>query len=219
MQEGRAQNVAQDVERQLDMTLDQLSDADEDRMHLYAAEEQWEAEEQALQERVKALESEAAVADQLRQRVQELEGQLRQATTAQVSMSQDINGWRTKAVVEGGARQNAEARTLAVGHDNQQLHGKLDEWQQWGAHAQASLQALKSEVEQLRPLKVWAGHPCMVCKKPLPGIVSREDAAKAMKDFGHKDCLKKESGSGLGWLLGGAAAVVALSALSKPRNS
>ena len=66
------------------------------------------------------------------------------------------------------------------------------------------------------PLRVWAGHPFKVCKRPLSGVVSREAAAKLMEDYAHKDCLDKDSGLGLGaWLLGGGIALAALSQVQK----
>ncbi len=169
----------------------------------------------ALQARVASLEAEAREAGRLRQRVADLEGQLRQATTSQALMSQNIDGWRAKALVEGGARQNAEARTLAVGQENKQLHSELEQWRQWGANAQSAVQSLTAEVEELRPLKVWIGHPCRVCKRPLPGVVSREDAAKLMENFGHTACLEKEGPGLLPWLLAGGVALTALSQMQK----
>ena len=36
---------------------------------------------------------------------------------------------------------------------------------------QLGRQQLDRELEQLRHLKVWAGHPCALCHKPLQGVV------------------------------------------------
>jgi DNA repair exonuclease SbcCD ATPase subunit len=175
---------------------------------------QLEAQVQTLRERVKALESEAASAGQLRQRVRELEGQLERAAHTEAAMQQGTAQWQGKVAAEQIARQRAEAQTVTVRQDNQHLQDELARWQQWGANAQATFQSLNAEVEGLRPLNVWVGHPCKVCKQPLPGIVSREDAAKAMENFGHTECLKKDSGSGVA-LLAGLAGLYALSQMRK----
>jgi len=172
------------------------------------------AQVQTLLERMKALEAEAAAAGQLRQRVKELEGQLEHAAHTQAAMRQNAVQWQGKFGEEQVARQKAEAQATTLWQDNQQLHGKLTEWQQWESTAQAAIQSLTNEVEGLRPLKVWAGHPCKICNKPLPGIVSREDAAKAMKDFGHADCLKQDSGPG-GAIAAGLIGLYALSQMRK----
>ena len=49
-------------------------------------------------------------------------------------------------------------------------------------------QERERELEQLRPLKAWTGHPCAHCGKPLRGVVKREVAEALLRDFVHKDC-------------------------------
>lgn len=72
---------------------------------------------------------------------------------------------------------------------------------------------LTTELQGVTPLKVWAGHPCMVCRGPLSGVVSHDAAASLLQDFGHPACLEQQK-SNLGkWILGGAAAVYGISKL------
>jgi myosin heavy subunit len=49
------------------------------------------------------------------------------------------------------------------------------------------------ELEQLRPLKVWTGHPCSKCGKPISGVTSRELAADLLREAGfrHVNCVRK----------------------------
>ena len=51
------------------------------------------------------------------------------------------------------------------------------------------LQPFNQELDELRLLKVWAGHPCKVCGKPTPGVTTREVAAKLLREggYGHGD--------------------------------
>ena len=57
------------------------------------------------------------------------------------------------------------------------------------------LQPFKQELEELRLLKVWVGHPGKVCGKPTPGVTTREVDARILRDGGyaHGDCLEKRS--------------------------
>ena len=173
-----------------------------------------EAKVLSLREQVKALQAEAAVAGQLRQRVKELEGQLEQANHTQAAMRQGAMQWQQRVEAERTTRQRSDAQIATLSQDNQRLQGELAQWQQWGANAQAVIQSLTAEVEGLRPLVVWTGHPCKVCKLPMYGSVEPDVAAKLMQDIGHKACVEKQ-GSGLAWLLAGGAALYGLSQLSK----
>ena len=47
------------------------------------------------------------------------------------------------------------------------------------------------ELEHLRPLKVWAGHPCAHCGKALRGVVEREVAGALLRNLAHKECLQE----------------------------
>jgi RNA-binding protein YhbY len=172
------------------------------------------AELRTLQEKVKALEPEGAAAGQLRQRVKDLEAQLEAASLTQVTMRQDSDQWRQKFAAEQAARQKAEGQTVTLRQDNQRLQGELAQWQQWEPRVRQVCETMHAEMTGLRPLAVWAGHPCQVCKQPMQGSVNRETAAKLMQGFGHQACLEKQ-GPGLGWLLAGGAALVGLSQLGK----
>jgi hypothetical protein len=106
-----------------------------------------------LQERVKALETEASIAGQLSQRIKELELQLEQASHAQVAARQEAAQWEREAEMEQAARRQTEAETATVRREIQHMQGVLAEWEQWGANAQSVVQSLFTEVEGLRPLK------------------------------------------------------------------
>ena len=91
------------------------------------------------------------------------------------------------------------------------------QWRNWNTIAQQreqENQVLKKTLGDLEPLRVWAGHPCKVCKKPMGGVVSRETAAELMQDLAHTDCLKQDSGAG-GALVAGLAGLYGLSRLRK----
>lgn len=200
----------------------QLECTSEVSSQLVKMEDELEAEVKAFRERVSFLEPEASAAGQLRLRVKELEGQLQHEIHTQTAMRQGAVLWRTKLEAEQAARQKAEAQWGAwrdkAGHlelDNQRLQGAVEEWQQTAEKTNHMLMSIVSEVNELRKLKVWVGHPCRFCKKPQSGVVSREDAEKVMEDFGHQDCIKKHSGSKVGWFLVGAATLAALSGTHK----
>jgi len=91
-------------------------------------------------------------------------------------------------------------------------------WELWSAKYQQlapGIQKLKQTVTELEPLRVWSGHPCRKCKRPMAGVVAREDAARLMQNFGHAACMRNDSGPGLGALAAGAAALYALSQVRK----
>jgi hypothetical protein len=154
----------------------------------------------ALHTRVALLEAEAQEAARLRERVKELESHVQRAANSQAEMRQSATQWQQKYERERAARIKAD-RQWELGCANAQQRGQEN-------------QALKRTVAELEPLRVWAGHPCKVCKRPLSGVVSRENVVKAMKNFGHTDCLKKESGSGEA-LLAGLAGLYALLQIRK----
>ena len=47
------------------------------------------------------------------------------------------------------------------------------------------------DLERLRPLGVWAGHPCALCGDTLRGVVTPEVAEALLKDLAHKECIMK----------------------------
>ena len=52
------------------------------------------------------------------------------------------------------------------------------------------------ELQRLRPLQVWAGHPCALCREPLRGVVEPEVARELLKDLVHRDCLEEQEEGG-----------------------
>jgi DNA repair exonuclease SbcCD ATPase subunit len=169
---------------------------------------------QALQERVHTLEAEAKASVALHQRIRELEQQLKKADHTQEAMRQRNLEWQTKFQAEQSARQHAELRAgecqAQIGHwqeESQLLKSQLD----------ASVQViagLRAEIQQLEPLKVWGGHPCSVCHKPMSGSVARNLAAEKMKDLAHRGCLRRQ-GPGVGEAILAGGALWGLSQLSK----
>jgi DNA repair exonuclease SbcCD ATPase subunit len=154
---------------------------------------------QVLRERLAAIESEAQAAGELRQKLQQLQSHFSQATA---SLAQEAQDWQGKLGMEQIARREAEA--LAAGYlaemaqlkeANQQLERALQElpgrlvapvWQ-W-------IQPLKKELEELRSLGVWNGHPCSICGQPTSGVTSRQVAGKILERGGyvHGQCVKKD---------------------------
>ena len=55
------------------------------------------------------------------------------------------------------------------------------------------------DLEGLRPLEVWAGHPCAECGAPLRGVVPRETAGVLLKDLAHSECIQAGEQSYLSW--------------------
>lgn len=159
----------------------------------------------ALQERVYILEAEAEAALALRQHIRELEHQLKNAGQGQEGMRQSNLEWQTRFQSEQSARQDTERRA-------EDYQAQINWWQQEYQLPQSKLDAcapviagLRAEIQQLEPLKVWAGHPCSVCRKPMSGSVARDLAAEKMKNLAHKGCLsKKRPGVGEVLLAGGA---------------
>ncbi len=59
-------------------------------------------------------------------------------------------------------------------------------------HDRREHQERDRELELLRPLVVWAGHPCALCGDALRGVVEPEVARGLLKDLAHKECLERE---------------------------
>lgn len=210
-QNARLKKEVEELTLKLETASDQLSELDK-------MKSEREVEFEALQERVNILEPEAMAAGQLRLSLKGLEGKIQREVHTTTAVSQNAVRWQTKLQAEQAARLTAEEqremwhnKTQQLERDNQKLQADAGKRQQIIEKTNQMLIALVAEVKELRPLKVWAGHPCKHCKKPLSGAVSREDAAKLMEDFGHPECNKKHSGSGVGWLIAGSAALAALS--------
>jgi DNA repair exonuclease SbcCD ATPase subunit len=169
---------------------------------------------QRLQERVHTLEAEAEAGEALNQRIRELEHQLNDADHAQAVLRQSNLKWQSKFQAEQSARQHAEQRAG-------ECQAQINQWQQEYQLLQSKLVAsyqviagLHAEIQRLEPLKVWAGHPCSVCHKPMTGSVARELATEKVKNLAHKGCLSMP-GAGVGEVLLAGSALWGLSQLSK----
>ena len=90
-------------------------------------------------------------------------------------------------VLRGSAHKlpNAGSSTESVKHLVAEEHRILSESLQ---HHLRELEDRDRELQLLRPLKVWAGHPCALCGEPLRGVVNRQVAKAILKDLAHKEC-------------------------------
>jgi len=153
---------------------------------------------QQLRNRLAAIEPEARAAGGLRQEVKELDHKIRNTNAA---MAQEVHHWKGRFEQEEESRQIAEAlaakRSSEINQlkvENQRLSQEVREMpDRISAKVWEMLQPFKQELEELRQLKVWVGHPCKVCSKPTPGVTTRKVAARILRDGGyaHGDCLKK----------------------------
>ena len=153
-----------------------------------------------LQDHLSELEPEAQAAAELRQQVQDLQSHL---SHSEAVMAQEVRRWQAGLQQEQVARREAEElvsyRSSEIDQlqaEKQRLAQQLEDlpskivpkvWEQ--------IQPLQQETEELRLLKVWAGHPCSKCGKPTSGVPSREVAAKLLRDggYGHGECVQKKS--------------------------
>ena len=51
---------------------------------------------------------------------------------------------------------------------------------------------LDQELQQLRPLLIWAGHPCALCREPLKGVVQQEGATALLQNLAHSQCIEEQ---------------------------
>ena len=117
-------------------------------------------------------------------------------------MEQQEQEWQAQLAKEQRARQ--QARALA-----DQLSGEVEQLKEVNQELQNRIELLpkhltgeawklidpmQKELAELRPLKVWVGHPCVRCHKPTPGVPSRKEAGRMLREAGycHGDCLKKK---------------------------
>ncbi len=153
---------------------------------------------QQLRDRLAAIEPQARAAGGLRQEVKELDHKIRNTNAA---MAQEVHHWKGRFEQEEESRQVAEAlaskRSSEINQlkvENQRLSQEVREMpDRISAKVWEMLQPFKQELEELRRLKVWVGHPCKVCGKPTPGTPPREVAAELLRDggYGHGVCVKK----------------------------
>ena len=143
-----------------------------------------------------AIEPEARTAGELRQEVKELDHKMRKTNAA---MAQEVHHWKVRFEQKEESRQDAEALAAKRSSEIDQLKAEnqrlSQEVQEIPGPIWEILQPFKQELEELRLLKVWVGHPCEVCGKPTPGVTNRELAAKLLREggYGHGDCLEKKS--------------------------
>ena len=153
---------------------------------------------QQLRDRLAALESEASAAGELRREIKELNHQVRHGNA---TMGQEVHRWEARFEQAEKSRQDAEslaAKKNSEIHqlkaDNQRLTQEVQEIPgRISAQVWEMLQPFKQELDELRLLNVWVGHPCKVCGKPTPGVTTREVAARILREigYGHGDCLKR----------------------------
>ena len=114
-------------------------------------------------------------------------------------MAQELKQWQARLEQEQEARREADDLVLRRSSEIDQLRAENQYLaQQLGAipgFVSEKVQPLKQELEELRQLMVWVGHPCSGCGKPTSGVPSREVAAKLLRDggYGHGKCVKKRS--------------------------
>ena len=135
---------------------------------------------QQLRDRLLAIEPEARVAGELRQKFKELDHKIRNTNAA---MAQEVHHWKGRFEQEEESRQIAEAlaakRSSEINQlkvENQRLSQEVQEMPgRISAKVWAVLKPLKQELEELRQLKVWVGHPYRVCgKQPLASLTGKQ---------------------------------------------
>ena len=111
-------------------------------------------------------------------------------------MRQGAAQFRQQVRAEQEARQMSESESANQAREIMGLRRETHDQQELLGRAETALNALLDEVQELRPLRVWAGHPCQRCGKPMSGRVDRATAARLLEDFSHVACLGQSS-SGL----------------------
>ena len=153
---------------------------------------------QMWQERWAEVEPAVAEADDLRREVHFLNRHLGQFHEV---LTQEVHQWQAKLQQEQQSRWEADNLVAQRGSQidqlktkNQALAQQLEAIPGLVSDKFAELvQPLLVELEQLRPLKVWTGHPCSKCGKPISGVTSRELAADLLREAGfrHGNCVRK----------------------------
>ncbi len=148
-----------------------------------------------LRVRLAVLEPEARAAEEARKQSLVLTASLH---SIKADRRQKEQKWQEKFVQEQRARpqaraladqSNAEVERLK--EVNQQLRLNNEEI---CVEAWKMIEPLIKELGELRPLKVWEGHPCVRCHQPISGIPSRVAAGKILREggYGHGECIKKK---------------------------
>ena len=153
-----------------------------------------------LQERLAEVEPAAAEAADLRREVQDLN---RDLSHSQTVMAREVGQRQASLQQEQEARRECEELVVQRNSDieqlkteNQRLSQRLEDLpNQVAPKLWELIQPMQQEIEELRQLQVWAGHPCSKCGKPTPGVTSREVAAKLLREggYGHGECIKNRS--------------------------
>ena len=165
-----------------------------------------------LEDKVRVLEPEASKVITLRERIRELEGEIEHYEHTQVSFRQGYALMQQEKEAEKTARGSAESQRREAFEIIGTLRKTDQEQRQYLGLASRIIEKNELEAGELRPLKVWVGHPCTVCKKPHSGVVDRELAASLLENVGHKECNDLRA-SRIKKILVGAAAVYGVSKL------
>lgn len=186
----------------------QLQDKEEQTAKLTEVQEELDR----ARDRIQKLEAVAQRGETLKARIAELEPIATSAAEAQneakrwqaryFSLSaqnvQEVQDWEQKLAAEQEARSEAEGQIVwyekenaRLKEANQELLVRLEQQpDQILQIVREQLRPVNQELEQLRPLKAWAGHPCTECGKPVNGVPSREVAGKILRKgrLVHKGC-------------------------------
>ena len=151
-----------------------------------------------LRERFAALESEARATGKALKQSQELEAQL---SSTNVEFGHKVHEWQDKFSQEQMGRQGAQALSDQLRAEvdrlketNQQLQLRIDRIpKDVTREVWTLIEPMQKELEELRLLKVWVGHPCAGCGKPTSGVTSRKAAGEILREahYGHGECVKK----------------------------
>ena len=168
-------------------------------------------ENEALKEQLAVMRQETNELAHSRQRIRLLEANWHFSRHAGTKLQNQLDSAERQLQERSEQRAQLEQQVLGanthianLANENGQMVEQLRLWRQL-------IERLTTELQGVMPLKVWAGHPCKVCRGPMPGVVSHDAATSLLQDFGHPACLEQRN-SNLGkWLLGGAAAIYGLS--------
>ena len=170
-------------------------------------------ENEGLKEQLVVMKQESGELAHSRRRIRLLEANGHFSQHAQTKLQHQLNS--AEQQLKDRSEQRAELEQQVVGanthianlaNENGQMVEQLRLWRQL-------IERLRTELQGVIPLKVWAGHPCVACRKPMSGGVNRDAAATLLRDFGHQSCLEGQNSSLGKWLLGGVAAVYGISRL------
>ena len=148
--------------------------------------------QQSTEARLAAAEQQANAGSGWREKCKTLEQQFSRQKS-------ESTKWQQHATEQQDGRQLAEQnleeyrkRAFQSESEIKRLKKKLVEQPEINAKSvfEKVIQPMQAELEKLRPLLCWEGHPCQECGKPITGVISREFAAKVLRRVGyrHKRC-------------------------------